>query len=323
MSRLLAVIAVLAMAVLAQGALAQEQSATVTIRPAEARVGERVTLTIEVLAPAGSAVELDLAATELGAAEIAESRPVETDEQDGQVLHRLRYQITAFEPGRVSVRPAVRLTSPDGAVNALALPAAGWTIVSVLPPGEAPTEIRDLQPQMAVGGAGFAYTSEAIVVGAVAAAVLLLALAWWLLRRYLRRPRVAVMPAPIPAEVLARGALDELSALEPGQETLPSVYARIATVVRRYLGAEYRFPAASLTSRELQSQMVERGVPRWQARMATSLLAECDAVAYAGYRPAAARLKADLDMAYQIVAFDPAEAEQAQIISFQRPGVSE
>lgn len=302
---------------------AQELSASVTITPAEARVGERVTLTIDVLAPAGSTVELDLATTELGAAEIAESTPVDTGEQDGQIRHRLRFQITAFRPGTVAVRPAVRLTRPDGRVDTLPLPRAGWQVVSVLPSGEGPREIRDLQPQMSVAGKGFAYNRELIVLGGALATVLSGLLAALLLRRYLRRARPELAPQLIPADVLARGALDELNAAEPARDALPAIYSRMSTVVRRYLGAAYHFPASSLTAREMEQQMVDRGVHRWQARMATSLLAECEAVAYAGYRPAPGRLKADLDMAYQIVGFDPEAAEQAQIISFQRPGISE
>jgi hypothetical protein len=306
-----------------QAASAQEQSAVVRITPAEARVGERVTLTIEVVVPAGSAVELDLAATELGAAEIAEALPVETVAQGDEVLHTLAFRVTGFEPGQISVRPAVRVTDPEGAVNTLALPPAAWQIVSVLAPGETPQDIRGLQPQMTISGKGFAYTRELIAIGAAAVAVLLVSLAVWLLRRYLQRPRPQFVPEEIPAQALARGALDELNALEPSQDALPSIYSRMAGVVRRYLGAEYRFPASSLTARELEAQMVNRGVHRWQARMATSLLAECDAVAYAGYRPAAARWKADQDMAYQNVGVSPEATDQAQIISFQRPGDSE
>ena len=318
----LALLAVLALSGAALAGAQSEQPAVV-LEPAQARLGERVTLTVEVLAEPGAIVELDLAATDLGPAEIAESLPPETLAQAGRVLHRLRFSLTAFELGEVSLRPAVRITEADGAVQTVALPAAGWEVVSVLAPGEAPQDIRGLQPQMAIEGAGFAYTREFIALGAACAVVALAALSAWLLRRYLRRPRPSLTPELLPADLQARRALEELGALQATQESLPSIYSRLGVVIRRYLGAEYRFPAGSLTAREMEKQMVDRGVHRWQARMATSLLAECDAVSYAGYRPASGRLEADLDMAYQIVDFDPTAAEQAQIISFQRPGVSE
>jgi hypothetical protein len=316
----LAMVLALTLAALPAGA---QERATVTIEPSEARVGERVTLTIDLEAPADTSVELDVAASDLGLAEVAESEHEQTGTGDGQTRHQLRLRLTAFEPGPVVVRPALRLTHADGDVETLVAPAAGWQIVSVLPPGELPEDIRDLQPQMTVGGQGFAYASQlrfaALVVATVVAALALLLLT----RRYLRRPRQEAPPETVPSDVLARGALDELTSVQPTRDSLPSIYSRMGTVIRRYLGSVYQFPASSLTSRELEAQMVDRGVHRWQARMASSLLAECDAVAYAGYRPAPGRLQADLDMAYQIVGFDPAESEQAQIISFRRPGISE
>jgi hypothetical protein len=82
-------------------------------------------------------------------------------------------------------------------------------------------------------------------------------------------------------------------------------YRTIATTVRFTLGERYGIPAPALTTRELQRRMEAAGIDRWQARLAAGLLEECDAVVYAGYRPATERRLADLNMARELV--DPQE----------------
>jgi hypothetical protein len=55
--------------------------------------------------------------------------------------------------------------------------------------------------------------------------------------------------------------------------------------------------------------MIRLGVDRWQVRVAGGLLAQCDAVVYARYRPAAERADADLTAAYEIVEMSRPEPE--------------
>ena len=82
--------------------------------------------------------------------------------------------------------------------------------------------------------------------------------------------------------------------------------------VRGYLTERFGFPAFALTTAELQAQMTSRGIDRWQARLAGGLLAQCDAVMYAHYRPAAERADADLTAAYEIVEMSrPADEPEA------------
>jgi hypothetical protein len=78
-------------------------------------------------------------------------------------------------------------------------------------------------------------------------------------------------------------------------------YSSIGVTVRRYLTERYGFPAFALTTRELEAEMLKRGLDRWQVRVASGLLQQCDAVVYASYRPAAERADADLTAAYEIV----------------------
>ena len=78
-------------------------------------------------------------------------------------------------------------------------------------------------------------------------------------------------------------------------------YRALAAIVRKVISDQYGVPAASLTAREIGGRMESQGVDRWQARLVSGLLQECEAVVYAGYVPAAERRHADLSMARQIV----------------------
>ena len=78
-------------------------------------------------------------------------------------------------------------------------------------------------------------------------------------------------------------------------------YTALGVVVRKYLADRYDFPAYALTTRELESQMRDRGLDRWQIRVAGGLFTQCDSVVYARYRPATERAEHDLTAAYEIV----------------------
>jgi hypothetical protein len=61
--------------------------------------------------------------------------------------------------------------------------------------------------------------------------------------------------------------------------------------------------------------MLKRGLDRWQVRVASGLLEQCDSVVYARYRPAAERADADLTAAYEIVEMSRPEPEPEQAVT--------
>jgi hypothetical protein len=56
-----------------------------------------------------------------------------------------------------------------------------------------------------------------------------------------------------------------------------------------------------MTTAELHRRLEPGGVDTWIVRMATDLLSQCDAVVYAGYRPALDRRRGDLNVAGEIL----------------------
>jgi hypothetical protein len=87
----------------------------------------------------------------------------------------------------------------------------------------------------------------------------------------------------------------------PGHAEHKAYYQLIGASIRRYLTDRYGFPAFAMSTTELETQMMKRGVGRWQARLVAGLLAQCDSVRYAEYVPAPARAEGDLTAAYEIV----------------------
>jgi hypothetical protein len=136
----------------------------------------------------------------------------------------------------------------------------------------------------------------------VALFALLTALGHLLMQRAIGARPALPMPLaspPLTPEERARQSLDALAA--GGHDDPRPYYAGIAFTLRRYLSERFGFPAYAMTRRELQRHMSRSGIDRWPARLMANVLEQCDAVQFAGFRPAGARMDADLTAAYEIV----------------------
>jgi hypothetical protein len=310
---------------------AQEPAAlTVTVDRDRVTVGERITVTV-VLRLAADAqpnltdLERQFDPLELLVVGLPEERPLGA----GMKEIRVRYQVAAFRTGGMQL-PALTVTfaRPDGTTGAATSTPIPISVVSVIPPGADPADVRDLKGQI-----DLPYTPPvssravaaviAFVVGVSGAA----ALGGWLVWRRGRAPALegeSVPAPPVAPEAAARAELDRIAALgllERGD--LTAFHALLAACVRRYLSDRYGFPAFAMTTTELRARMEQLGVGRWQARLTAGLLAECDAVSYAGYRPAPARAESNLAMAYEIVSLSGAEAEAVATIPVSEPGLGQ
>jgi hypothetical protein len=290
------------------GASAQEGEAeeapvvvSVTADRQRVTVGDPIALTLTVEHDDSVAVTLPEGASAFGDFEMLEVGTPETRSLgDGRSRVRVTYVVAAFATGDLTL-PALEVNyrGAGGSGIEAAAPIA-VAVESVLPPGETPTDIRDLKPQVDIAGGLPGYVRPAF--GALASIVVLIA-GLLLIHSPLFRRRAAPPPAPLPVpEDVARTELDRIAGLGlPGQGEHKTYYGLIGTCVRRYLTDRYAFPALAMTTTELEGGMTERGVGRWQARLVSGLLAQCDGVRYAQYVPAAARAEADLTAAYEIV----------------------
>ena len=190
-------------------------------------VGDRVTLTILVEHDEGLTLDTLEGASTFGAFEVlAAEPPRERPLGAGRTETTLVFTVAAFRTGDLEV-PAIAVPYSDAAGNAATAtaPAIPITVASVIPPGESPTDVRDLKPQLGVPGGAPAYLRPTLT-AAVAAVAVGLAL---VLARALRRRRRAPAPAgppPLPEDE-ARAELERIAALRLPEEGAPKEHYRL------------------------------------------------------------------------------------------------
>jgi hypothetical protein len=272
-----------------------------TVDRDQVTVGDRITLTVVVEHDEGLAPALLQEASAFGAFEVLGAEPPQERPLDGGRRETvLVFTVAAFGTGDLEI-PAIVVPYTDAAGNPgmATAPAIPIRVASVIPPGQPPTDVRDLKPQLAVPGGAPTYLRPALIVAAAAITVGLMLLLAHVLRR--RRAPAPAGPPPLPEDE-ARAELERIASLRlPEQGAHKEHYRLLASCIRRYLTGRYDFPAFALTTAELEEQMVLRGVDRWQARLVSGLLQECDDVRYGQYVPAAARADADLTAGFEIV----------------------
>ena len=282
-------------AVLAVPALASAQDPEATVSRTFAAIGEQVVVTITLEAPADAVVEVDPAGESWGDVRVIRVLSQSATAIDVGLQHRIEVLVAPFAPGTVTFRPAVVVTTDAGSTPA-ALPVLTLEVPSTLSPDE-PLALSPLPPPVPIDGAQSVMLWPGIALGGFVV-VVVAAMAAMLARRWWRNRPVDtgdVAPEPPPAD-------DVLAAAEALLETdAAGAYRAISSAVRRILGERYEFPAQSLTAAELETRMAAAGVDGWEERMARELLRECDAVVYAGYRPAVERRVADLRIAREII----------------------
>ena len=290
-------IALLACVAVLPGAFAAAQSPgedRVELRRASALLGEHLSATIRVTAPAGAVVEIAPGGPSWAGVELVTPASPSVVTRGAESLWIFEVKVAPLLPGDITFAPTVVIVSGAEVTTRTLLPVP-LTVLPTLGPDD-PLELTPLPPPAAIEGAESPLLRPAIAAGAVLSVALPCLLAWLLVRRWMRRPRRAAARPAVVQE------LPGLQAAEAVIDTDPvSAYRVMSSVVKAELARRYGLRATALTSNELRRRLEDGGIDRWQARLVGGLLEECDAVIYAGYRPAAERRQADLTMAREIV----------------------
>ncbi|WP_438023746.1 hypothetical protein [Sorangium sp. So ce233] len=108
----------------------------------------------------------------------------------------------------------------------------------------------------------------------------------WLVRRWLRRPRVVAAPPP---KLPWLAALEELEALRRSdllsQGRTDEYFDRVSDCVRKYLGARYGFDGLETTSDEMRALLARVRPPVPVLPQIARFLADCDLVKFARLQP--------------------------------------
>ncbi len=240
---------------------------TIALEPSEVRVGDRVTATLALHAPAASAPPVfpPWQGT-WGPAEILESSPPVED--DG--IWRQRLVLALFAPGEHAL-PTVAVEVPQAGGRVAVRPPRPPVVRvrSVLPEGK--TDLEPPAPPRALPlGETFVRTAGVFALASALAA----GLGLWRSRR--GAARLAEEESLPPLERLRRS----LAALE-SEERPEILWAGASLALRRYLGASLEFPAAEGTTSEIQRALARRPLPPELAGGIVGLLREADQVKFA------------------------------------------
>ncbi|MFQ5380124.1 MAG: hypothetical protein ACE5EF_00675, partial [Dehalococcoidia bacterium] len=190
------------------------------------------------------------------------------------------------------------LVTDGGTVERREFPMVSLHVVPTLSEGAA-SDLSPLTGLEATGGGQSPLLVPALV-GAAAVGVVVvlvlgrlglrLAVRIWRSRR--RRWEPIGAPPPWTAIDVARRLLSS---------DVAEAYRLIGQAVRAEVSRRFELPAPALTTGEIGDRLAAAGADRWQSRLVSGLLEECDSVVYAGYRPAPQRVDADLAMALEIL----------------------
>lgn len=283
-------------------AQAPEPTVRVDVLRGDDTIGSPVTLRLTIDLPPGATLVVPVAPTPLGALEPAVPElEAQTTTADGERF-TVAYRTRAFVTGALPIEfPPWSWRDATGALHDLSVPPLELDVASVLPQDGEAIAPRPLKPAERIGGAP---PSLGVILGPIAGALSLAAvIAFWLRRR--RRPELLVAPPPRDPGAEATAALARIRDAGLLPDRIPEFCHRIDLAIRDFLAARYDIPAPSLTAGELPARLAAAGAQVGAVQMVANLVAQTDAVAYAGARPPADRVARYLDLAAAIIDVRP------------------
>jgi hypothetical protein len=266
-------------------------SATLTAEPAEATVGDPLTLTLTVNHPAGYRVIPPTLEGQWGDYTVVDVGAPQTTSGPAGETTTIAISARLFAPGAFATPPlTVAVTDGAGGLTDVTAPAVSVNIVPVLAPED--TELRDIKPQADMPATNWALIAGLGLIALAVAGVVLL------LRR--RAPVPPVAP-PSPYEA-AQAELARIEGLRlPEQGRFKEHYSQVGDVVRAYVGSRYGFPTLERTTGEIRAALPAAGVPADVAGPFVELLQEGDLVKFTTITPAVSDATAAVVKARSII----------------------
>lgn len=274
-----------------------------SVQPAEATVGDPLTLTLTVPHRAEQRLVAPRLPREWGPLELSAQDPVRRETGPDGAISTLRLQARAFVTGSLALPPlTLSLVDDSGSGQDLAAPAAVVRVRATLKAGdELPRDLRP-QAQLPLRSPWPGRLALAAALGGLA-----LVLSGALGLRPLPPPApVLPPPPPDPLAALRRSlaALDDIDAMGlVAAGRWKTLYALATDTLRGYLAERWDLPALDLTSPELLDAVAAAGRPRAATVYLAPLLQEADLVKFARLSPDAARAAGLTDRLRELLRF--------------------
>lgn len=260
----------------------------------EITVGDLIIYTIEVRHPEGYKITAPPLGSELGEFLIRDFERPKNKKEAGMVIERMSYKITTYITGKVTIpEMTVNWESPSGEKGEVPVSAMEINVRSVTT--REALSIRGLKEPVNIPVKMWPYYLAGF--GAIAAAIGIAGLAYYLHRRRLR-PEAEASPLLITPEELA---LNALQALKNTADTL-IYYSTISETIRRYIETRFYIDALERTTSEIESALkAAQKLPGGVNEDALELLYQADLVKFAKFVPEKSRMKGDLQIAVSII----------------------
>ena len=269
-----------------------------TVDKAEVTVGDPIQYTIHVVADTNLSWAGPDAKADVSPFEVRDYKPGVLRQEDGKSVTDITFTVALYKAGSFKLdKLTVSYRDAAGKDLTVPVPPVTVTVKSVLPPGA--QDIKDIRGPKPVA-AGPAQWIVGIVLGLLIAALLFWAVYWYTHRK----PKAAAAPPPVPLtdwEIAVRDleALLERALVSP--EDIKAHYVSISEIVRTYLVSRYRISAMEETTSIIFYHLRRHPEARNEASDFRDLLAACDLVKFAKYRPDADEAFRSADWARKVV----------------------
>ena len=263
------------------------------------KIGDRVTLTVEVDKDVMQSVEFPHFTFGSAEGEQAEAPSIEvvrdfapdTISREGRRERlRKRYEMVVYDEGVYNMGKAQVLYADKNIVDTLFAEREEQVVVETFQIDSTMTTVRDLKPQKTLD---LRFEEFAGYLGIGLGVTLILAILIYLLVRYLhkrgKRVRDLFKPMPpVPAHVAAFMALEKLHNEKLWQNDKHKLYySRLSDILRIYLGGRFGVGAMEMTTDEIVGALREVAIDQRQKMNLVSVLRDADLVKFAKAMPEA------------------------------------
>ena len=224
-----------------------------------------------------------------------QSRREVLDDQRQRTITDITFSSFVIGEHRVATNPVIAVRA-DGTEEAIAFPELLISVTSVL--SNPPPELADIKPPVNLPG----HRLRAILTMIAVISLIAAALAW-LIRWWLRRPKVAAAQRIIPPHEIAFTALNALrqrGLMEAGQAE--PFYVELSAIIRLYLEQRFKLNAPEQTTEEfIRTSSQSAALTLDHQQLTQSFLEQSDLVKFARFAPGADDMQAAWTAAERLV----------------------
>ena len=262
-------------------------------------VGDSVVYTLTVQRGDRDRVVFPDVAAQLGDLEVRDARKPEVKKTEaGVVEEAVEFVLTSYAVGAHEI-PAfpVGYATASGDTGSVSANPVRITVRSVIRPGEEKA-LKDVKPPVDLP-VGLPWWAWLLIVLTLAGA-----LAWFLHRRWKRKPRAKAGPQAPPRPIDELEEFDKIAALGLlARGDYKQHYSLVSDAMRRYVERRYRIEAMERTTYEIVFEMRQAPLERPTIARFEEFLSDCDLVKFAKHVPPIEEMARLIDRAKDIVRF--------------------